>query len=71
MTSGNYPLFSLAHLSKKEEHSLGDLMHGVSKSPKMSQVFKKSPNKPFIGIFHELLSTQNENVARFARKVVE
>ena len=31
------------------------------------QGFKKSPNCLKIGIFDELLPTQNENVARFAR----
>ena len=33
------------------------------------QVFKKSPKLTIFGIFHELLSTQNVNVARFARNV--
>ena len=33
------------------------------------QVFKKSPSSPIFGIFNELLSTQNANVARFARNV--
>ena len=32
------------------------------------QVFKNSPKLTIFGIFHELLSTQNINVARFARK---
>ena len=31
------------------------------------QVFKKSPKWTIFGIFNELLSTQNVNVARFAR----
>ena len=33
------------------------------------QVFKKSPNWPFLGIFNQLLSTQNENIARSARNL--
>ena len=33
------------------------------------QVFKNSPNWVFYGIFNQLLSTQNVNVARFARNV--
>ena len=33
------------------------------------QVFKKSPKLTIFGIFNELLSTQNVNVARFARNV--
>ena len=33
------------------------------------QVFKNSPKLTIFGIFNELLSTQNENVARFARNV--
>ena len=33
------------------------------------QVFKNSPNWTIFGIFDELLSTQNVNVARFARNV--
>ena len=33
------------------------------------QIFKKSPKWTIFGIFHELLSTQNVNVARFARIV--
>ena len=31
------------------------------------QVFKKSPNLIILGIFNQLLATQNVNVARFAR----
>ena len=33
------------------------------------QAFKNSPKLTFFGIFCELLSTQNVNVARFARNV--
>ena len=33
------------------------------------QVFKNSPKWTIFGIFNELLSTQNVNVARFARNV--
>ena len=33
------------------------------------QVFKKSPKWTILGIFNQLLSTQNVNVARFARNV--
>ena len=33
------------------------------------QVFKKSPKLTIFGIFNELLSTQNVNVARFARNI--
>ena len=33
------------------------------------QAFKKSPKLTIFGIFNELLSTQNVNVARFARNV--
>ena len=33
------------------------------------QVFKNSPKLTIFGIFNELLSTQNVNVARFARNV--
>ena len=33
------------------------------------QVFKNSPNWTIFGIFNQLLSTQNVNVARFARNV--
>ena len=33
------------------------------------RVFKNSPNWPCFSIFNELLSTQNVNVARFARNV--
>ena len=33
------------------------------------QFFKKSPKLTIFGIFSELLSTQNINVARFARSV--
>ena len=33
------------------------------------QVFKNSPNWPFLAFFNILLSTQNVNVARFARNV--
>ena len=33
------------------------------------QVFKKSPKLTLFGIFNELLSTKNVNVARFARNV--
>ena len=33
------------------------------------QVFKKSPKLTIFGIFNQLLSTQNVNVARFARNV--
>ena len=33
------------------------------------QVFKKSPNWTIFGIFNKLLSSQNVNVARFARNV--
>ena len=33
------------------------------------QVFKNSPKWNLLGIFNELLSTQNVNVARFARNV--
>ena len=33
------------------------------------QVFKNSSNWTILGIFNELLSTQNVNVARFARNV--
>ena len=33
------------------------------------QVFKKSPKLTIFGNFNELLSTQNVNVARFARNV--
>ena len=33
------------------------------------QFFKNSPNWTIFGIFNELLSTQNVNVARFARNV--
>ena len=33
------------------------------------QVFKNSPNWTIFGIFNKLLSTQNVNVARFARNV--
>ena len=33
------------------------------------QVFKNSPKLTIFGIFNELLCTQNENVARFARNV--
>ena len=33
------------------------------------KVFKKTPKSTIFGIFNELLSTQNVNVARFARKV--
>ena len=31
--------------------------------------FEKSPKSAFLGIFNELLATQNVNVARFARNV--
>ena len=31
--------------------------------------FQQSQNWPFFGIFNELLSTENVNVARFARNV--
>ena len=34
------------------------------------QLFKNSPKSTYFGIFNELLSTQNVNVARFARNVV-
>ena len=33
------------------------------------QVFKNSPKWTILGIFNQLLSTQNVNVARFARNV--
>ena len=33
------------------------------------KVFKKSPKLTIFGIFNDLLSTQNVNVARFARNV--
>ena len=33
------------------------------------QVFKNSPKLTILGIFHELLSTHDVNVARFARNV--
>ena len=33
------------------------------------QVFKNSPKLTIFGIFNEFLSTQNVNVARFARNV--
>ena len=33
------------------------------------QVFKKSPKLTIFGIFKQLLSTQNVNIARFARNV--
>ena len=33
------------------------------------QIFKNSPKWTFFGIFNQLLSTQNVNVARFARNV--
>ena len=33
------------------------------------QVFKNSQNRTIFGIFDELLSTRNVNVARFARTV--
>ena len=51
--------------------------HIVWKSPKMSNLnlsilafsTKNSSNWPIFGIFNELLSNQNVNVARFARNV--
>ena len=33
------------------------------------QIFKNSPKWPLFGIFNQLLSTQNGNIARFARNV--
>ena len=33
------------------------------------RIFKNSPKLAILGIFNELLSTQNVNVARFARNV--
>ena len=44
-------------------------LSGVTLFDRKIQVFKKSPKLTFFGIFYELLSTQNVNVARFAPNV--
>ena len=41
----------------------------VTEFDRKLQVFKNSPKLTLFGIFNELLSTQNVNVARFARNV--
>ena len=44
-------------------------LHVVKKSPEMSHFQKTRQKLTIFGIFNELLSTQNVNVARFARTV--
>ena len=41
----------------------------VFENHQKSRIFQKSPKLTIFGIFNQLLSTQNVNVARFARKV--
>ena len=54
-TSGVLPRY-IDHITVFENHQ-------------KSRIFKKSPKWTIFGIFNELLSTQNGNVARFARNV--
>ena len=62
-------LLKMSHLNFYFWHFPPNLSCLVTLFDRKLQIFKNSPKLAIFGIFNELLSTQNVNVARFARNV--